>query len=225
MAELEQETNSTAVFEKELLEVQDKPIYNLIKRFFDIISSTAALVVFSPLFLIIPIMIKLTSKGPVIFAHNRLGKNGETIKVYKFRTMVSNAEEVLKNMSTEQKKEFEKNFKLDNDPRITKIGRFLRKTSIDELPQLFNIIIGNMSVVGPRPIIHKEVDKYGIYSGKLFSVKPGLTGMWQANGRSCTSYEQRVKMDMHYIDNRSMLLDIKIIFQTIITVLKQEGAC
>ena len=129
-----------------------------------------------------------------------------------------------KNFTEEQKKEFEKNFKLDDDPRITKIGGFLRKTSLDELPQLLNIIKGDMSVVGPRPIVRAEVEKYGVCADKLFSVKPGLTGFWQANGRSDTTYEERVQMDMYYIDNRSFLLDIRIILKTVISVIRKEGA-
>ena len=130
----------------------------------------------------------------------------------------------MRNFTQEQKREFEKNFKLENDPRITKAGNFLRKTSLDELPQLWNIIIGNMSVVGPRPIVEKEIEKYGEYADKLFSVKPGLTGYWQANGRSDTTYEERVQMDMFYIDNCSLLMDIKIILKTFISVIKKEGA-
>ncbi|SHI13506.1 Sugar transferase involved in LPS biosynthesis (colanic, teichoic acid) [Clostridium collagenovorans DSM 3089] len=198
--------------------------YNIIKRFFDVIIASLALVILSPVFIIIFICIKVDSSGPAVFGHTRIGENGKLIKVYKFRSMVENAEEVLRNFTAEQKKEFEKNFKLENDPRITKVGNFLRKTSLDELPQLFNIILGNMSIVGPRPIIKKEIQKYGEYADKLFSVKPGLTGYWQANGRSDTSYEERVQMDMFYIDNRSISMDVKIIFKTIISVIKKEGA-
>lgn len=199
-------------------------LYNIGKRVFDILSSGIVIILLSPILVIISLLIKLDSKGVAIFAHNRLGKDGEIIKVYKFRTMVPNAEELLMKLTPEQKKEFEENFKLENDPRITKIGNFLRKTSLDELPQLFNILLGNMSVVGPRPIVQKELDKYSIYGDKLLSVKPGLTGMWQANGRSNTSYEARVEMDMEYIDNRSFWLDLKIIFKTVLSVLKREGA-
>lgn len=199
-------------------------IYSLFKRIFDIVSSTLLLIILSPLFLILIILVKLDSKGPVFFGHKRIGYKGETISVYKFRSMVQNAEEVLRNFTPEQKAEFEKNFKLDDDPRVTKIGAFLRKTSLDELPQLINIIKGDMSVVGPRPIVQKEVVKYGKYADKLFSVKPGLTGFWQANGRSDTTYDERVQMDMYYIDNRSTLLDIKILFKTVIAVIRKEGA-
>jgi lipopolysaccharide/colanic/teichoic acid biosynthesis glycosyltransferase len=194
------------------------------KRLFDFFSSFILLIVISPILLMICIAIKLDSKGPIFFGHSRLGKNKKVFKVYKFRTMVHNAAEVFNNFTPEQKAEFEKNFKLDNDPRVTKLGNFLRRTSLDELPQLINIIKGNLSVVGPRPIVQKEIMKYGEYSDKLFSVKPGLTGYWQANGRSETSYEERISMDMYYIDNKSFWLDIKIIFKTILAVLKEEGA-
>lgn len=203
---------------------QDSKTYLFLKRIFDVLSASLAVIVLSPVFLVTFILIKLDSKGSAMFGHKRIGMNGEIISVYKFRSMVINAQEILENFTPEQKAEFEKNFKLENDPRITKIGEFLRKSSLDELPQLFNILKGNMSVVGPRPIVEKEVEKYGEYSEKLFSVKPGLTGYWQANGRSDTTYEERVKMDMYYIDNRSFLLDIKIIFQTVISVIKKEGA-
>ncbi|WP_027633460.1 sugar transferase [Clostridium hydrogeniformans] len=204
--------------------VEQKPVYDLVKRLFDIISATLALIIFSPLFIILAIIVKLDSKGPVFFGHKRLGFNGELIKVYKFRTMYENSAELFEKFTPEQKREFEINFKLDDDPRITKIGDFLRKSSLDELPQLVNIIKGDMSVVGPRPIVEKEVEKYGEYIGKLLKVKPGLTGNWQANGRSDTTYEERVQMDMDYIDNRSFGFDIKIIFQTVLSVLKGKGA-
>lgn len=198
--------------------------YKGIKRMFDFLSSLVAIIVFSPLFLIIFIAIKCDSRGPVIFGHKRLGKHGEIIKVYKFRSMVQNAEEIMRNFTEEQKREFAENFKLENDPRITKVGNFLRKTSLDELPQLFNILIGNMSVVGPRPIVEKELEKYGMYSEKLLSVKPGLTGLWQASGRSDTTYEERVTLDMEYINKRSLWLDLKIIFMTVGAVIKGKGA-
>lgn len=202
----------------------DKKIYSFFKRAFDLISSLIALIVFSPIFIIVAIAIRLDSDGDIVFGHTRIGKNGTPIKVYKFRTMVKNSKEVFDNFTEEQKREYYTNFKLDNDPRITKVGNFLRKTSLDELPQLFNIIKGDMSIVGPRPIVEKEIEKYGIYANKMFSVIPGLTGYWQANGRSDTTYDERVQMDMYYIDNRSFLMDIKIIFKTILSVIKKEGA-
>ncbi|MBX9186079.1 sugar transferase [Clostridium sp. K04] len=198
--------------------------YPFFKRTVDILGSLIGLILLSPIFLIVAIAIKLDSKGPIIFGHTRKGLHGKDIKVYKFRTMHQNSEEIFNNFTKEQKEEFYKNFKLENDPRITRIGDFLRKSSIDELPQLINILNGTMSIVGPRPIVEKEVALYGEYADKLFSVVPGLTGYWQANGRSDTTYEERIKMDMYYIDNRSLGLDFKIIIKTFGSVIRGEGA-
>ena len=198
--------------------------YLFLKRIIDFTASLIGIILLSPVFLIISIMIKFDSKGPIVFGHIRKGLHGKDIRVYKFRTMYENSKEIFDNFTEEQKNEFYINFKLDNDPRITKLGHFLRKTSLDELPQLFNILKGDMSIVGPRPIVEGEIERCGKYSKKLFSVMPGLTGYWQANGRSDTTYEERVAMDMYYIDNRSTVLDIKIIFKTFISVIKKEGA-
>lgn len=198
--------------------------YLFVKRVTDILGALIGLILLSPIFLIVAIAIKLDSKGPIIFGHTRKGLGGKDIKVYKFRTMYENSKEIFDNFTEEQKQEFYKNFKLDNDPRITKIGNFLRRSSIDELPQLINILNGSMSIVGPRPIVEKEIALYGEYAPKLFSVVPGLTGYWQANGRSDTTYQERIKMDMYYIDNRSLGLDLKIIFKTFSSVIKGEGA-
>ena len=198
--------------------------YLIVKGTIDILGALIGLVLLSPIFLIVAIAIKLDSKGPIIFGHTRKGLHGKDIKVYKFRTMYENSQEIFNNFTKEQKEEFYKNFKLENDPRVTKIGDFLRRTSIDELPQLINILNGSMSIVGPRPIVQKEIDLYGDYANKLFSVVPGLTGYWQANGRSDTTYEERIKMDMYYIDNRGFWLDFKIIIKTFGSVLKGEGA-
>ena len=198
--------------------------YLIVKRTIDILGALIGLVLLSPIFLIVAIAIKLDSKGPIIFGHTRKGLHGKDIKVYKFRTMYENSQEIFNNFTKEQKEEFYKNFKLENDPRVTKIGDFLRRTSIDELPHLINILNGSMSIVGPRPIVQKEIDLYGDYANKLFSVVPGLTGYWQANGRSDTTYEERIKMDMYYIDNRGFWLDFKIIIKTFGSVLKGEGA-
>ena len=204
--------------------VANKPVYDFVKRFADIICSAIAIILLSPFFIIISIAIKATSKGPVIFVHNRVGKNGKKIGIYKFRSMVMNAEELIEKFTPEQKEEFKKNFKLKNDPRITKIGKFLRKTSLDELPQLFNILKGDLSIVGPRPFIEVETKIYGKYKDILLSVKPGLTGFWAANGRSDTSYKRRRAMEIYYVKNRSLLFDIKIIFKTVISVFKGDGA-
>lgn len=208
----------------ELINPDNKIVYEICKRIFDIVSSVIALIITSPFFIIVAIAIRLESKGKIIFGHTRIGKNGVPFKVYKFRSMYENSAEIFESFTEEQKKEYYENFKLDNDPRVTKVGDFIRKTSLDELPQLINIIKGDMSIVGPRPIVEKEIEKYGPYFDKVFSVKGGLTGYWQANGRSCTSYEDRVKMDIFYVDNRSFSMDIKIIIRTIISVIKREGA-
>ena len=205
-------------------EKRKEGFYLFVKRVTDILGALIGLILLSPIFLIVAIAIKLDSKGPIIFGHTRKGLGGKDIKVYKFRTMYENSKEIFDNFTEEQKQEFYKNFKLDNDPRITKIGDFLRRTSIDELPQLINILNGSMSIVGPRPIVEKEIALYGEYAPKLFSVVPGLTGYWQANGRSDTTYQERIKMDMYYIDNRSLGLDLKIIFKTFSSVIKGEGA-
>lgn len=204
--------------------VANKPVYDFVKRFADIICSAIAIILLSPFLIIISIAIKATSKGPVIFVHKRVGKNGKKIGIYKFRSMVMNAEELIEKFTPEQKEEFKKNFKLENDPRITKIGKFLRKTSLDELPQLFNILKGDLSIVGPRPIMEVETKIYGKYKDMLLSVKPGLTGFWAANGRSDTSYKRRRAMEIYYVKNRSLLFDIKIILKTAVSVFKGEGA-
>lgn len=204
--------------------VKPKPIYDFVKRVFDIVWSLIGLIVLSPVFIILSILVKTTSEGPVFFAHKRVGKGGKTIKIYKFRSMVTNAEELIKQFTPEQKAEYEKNFKLENDPRVTKVGNFMRKTSLDELPQLINILKGDISIVGPRPVMDVETKIYGNYRNMLLSVKPGLTGFWAANGRSHTTYTRRRAMEIYYVKNRSVLLDLKIIFKTFISVFKRDGA-
>ena len=201
-----------------------KKVYIKIKRVIDVILASVALILLSPLFAIIAIAIKIDSKGPVFFAHKRIGKNGKIIKLYKFRSMVINAEELIKSFTPEQMREYKENYKLTNDPRITKVGKFLRKTSLDELPQLINIINGDLSIIGPRPVVADELEKYGVNKDKFLSVTPGLTGYWAANGRSNTTYEQRMEMELYYIDNLSLKMDIKVFFKTILSVLKKEGA-
>ena len=201
-----------------------KKVYIKIKRVIDVILASVALILLSPLFAIIAIAIKIDSKGPVFFAHKRIGKNGKIIKLYKFRSMVINAEELIKSFTPEQMREYKENYKLTNDPRITKVGKFLRKTSLDELPQLINIINGDLSIIGPRSVVADELEKYGVNKDKFLSVTPGLTGYWAANGRSNTTYEQRMKMELYYIDNLSLKMDIKVFFKTILSVVKKEGA-
>ena len=219
----EKNIEKRGVFLKESKSIS-KRVYIVVKRFLDIFLSSIGLIILSPIFLIIAIIIKLDSKGPVFFVHSRIGEKGKPIGIYKFRTMVTNAEELIKKFTPEQKEEFEKNFKLENDPRVTKIGNFLRKTSLDELPQILNILKGELSIIGPRPIVQAELEKYGDDKEKFLSVKPGLTGYWAANGRSDISYEERIQMELYYVDNMSFGLDIKIFFKTILAVIKKEGA-
>lgn len=212
--------------ESKVLEAKSDIFYRIIKRIFDVLISGISLILLSPLFLIIALSIKLNSKGKVFYKHKRIGKNGEYIYLYKFRSMYSDSKERLEEILKDPKikKEWEENFKLSNDPRITKVGAFLRKASLDELPQLLNILRGDMSIVGPRPIIDDEIKKYGINKDKLLSVTPGLTGWWACNGRSCTSYDDRMKLELYYVDNKSIKLDIKIIIKTFISVIKRNGA-
>ena len=201
-----------------------KTPYKVVKRIMDVVLSSIALVVLSPIFAINALAIKLESKGPVFFKHTRIGKDGKIIKIYKFRSMVENAEDLIKKFTPEQMKEYKENYKLTDDPRITKVGKFLRKTSLDELPQLINIIKGELSIIGPRPVVQDELEKYGPNTQKFLSVTPGLTGYWAANGRSCTSYEQRMEMELFYVDNLSFKMDVKVFFKTIEAVIKREGA-
>lgn len=197
------------------------------KRLFDLTVSLIGILALIPVYLVIGAAIYIDSPGAVIFSHERIGKNGKKFPCYKFRTMIKNAPEILEkylNDHPEQRKEWETNFKLKNDPRITKIGAFLRRTSLDELPQLFNVLKGEMSLVGPRPIVEEEIEKYREYIEDYYLVLPGITGMWQVNGRSDTSYEERVEMDAWYVRNWSMWLDIVFLVKTIEAVLKKEGA-
>ena len=199
-------------------------LYRIIKRAFDFIVALIASVITIPVFLLIAIAIKVDSRGPVFFVHHRVGKEGKPLSLLKFRTMVVGAEEMIKNFNPEQEKEWQDNFKLENDPRITRIGKFLRKTSLDELPQLYNILIGNLSFVGPRPVTKEEIEKYGENKVKVLSVSPGLTGWWACNGRSNIDYEERMKLELYYVDHASLSLDIKILFKTVGVIATHEGA-
>lgn len=204
--------------------IKSKRLFKFLKRSFDVVASFCGIVLLSPFFLVISLAIKLDSKGKVFFKHKRIGKNGKEISIYKFRTMCENAEDMIKDFTPEQQKEFKENYKLKNDPRITKIGNVLRRTSLDELPQLFNIIKGDLSVVGPRPVIGEELEKYGENKDKFLSVTPGLTGYWAANGRSDTTYEQRMAMELYYVDNMSLKLDAQIFKDTVDSVINKRGA-
>ena len=199
-------------------------MYRVIKRILNLLCSFVGVIVLSPFFLIISLLIKVTSKGPVFFVHERVGLNGKKFKLIKFRTMVNNAEEMIASFSPEQKKESEENYKVKDDPRITKIGKFLRRTSLDELPQLINILKGDMSIVGPRPVVDEELNWYGDKKDKLLSVKPGLTGWWAVNGRSNVPYPERCDLELYYVDHISFALDAKIILKTLGAIIKKDGA-
>jgi len=205
-----------------------KMAWNLwIKRFMDITIVIFGGILILPFLLIIALLIKLSSPGPVLYGHKRLGTNGKYFTAYKFRSMVMDAQERLQKLfesNPEIKKEWEKNHKLQNDPRVTAVGSFLRRTSLDEFPQLLNILKGEMSLVGPRPIVDEEVHKYGEDFGWIFSVKPGLTGMWQVSGRSETDYAARVLYDTYYLQSWSVWLDIWILFMTFGAVIRGKGA-
>ncbi len=202
----------------------ERIFYNFFKRGMDIVVSLMLLLISLPLTALIALIIKMTSPGTVLFKHRWIGIKGQEFECWKFRTMISNADEVLR-QNPHLLKQFNKKFKIDNDVRVTKFGKFLRRSSLDEIPQLVQILQGKMSLIGPRPVIDRELEKYSIYRDKLLSIKPGLSGLWQISGRSETTYAERVLLDMQYIETRGILLDTKILFKTIITVLKRSGAC
>jgi lipopolysaccharide/colanic/teichoic acid biosynthesis glycosyltransferase len=188
------------------------------KRLFDIVFSLAVLIFCSPLYLILAILIKISSPGPIFYAQKRVGKDFQTFHCVKFRTMVNNADQVLETMLEQcpkMKKEFEENFKLKKDPRITWIGQFLRYTSLDEFPQFWNVLMGDMSVVGPRPLVPNEIPKYGYRMRKVLTVRPGITGLWQVSGRNDIPYDKRIKIDVYYANTHNWAMDIWIILKTV----------
>ena len=188
--------------------------YEAIKRLIDIICSFVGILVLSPLFIIIAIIIKFTSKGPVFFSQKRVGRNGKEFDMYKFRSMVVNAEE-LKEKLAAQNEMSGPMFKMKDDPRVTKVGKFIRKTSLDELPQLWNVLKGDMSLVGPRPSLPKEVAQFDEWMYKRLEVKPGLTCYWQVSGRNNIDFEDWMKLDVKYVEERNLWIDIKLIFKTV----------
>lgn len=198
--------------------------YLFIKRFIDVVLSFIGVILLFPLLLTIAAIVRSTSKGPAIYKQKRLGKAGKTFTIYKFRSMYDGAENLKKFLKPETIKFYKEKRKIPNDPRITKIGNFLRLSSLDEVPQLFNILKGDMSIVGPRPLLEEEVNMYGDLYNKYITVRPGLTGLWQVNGRSETSFEERVMLDKKYINDLSLLNDIKIIFKTVGAVISGKGA-
>ncbi len=204
-----------------------RPLDRWTKLLFECVIATLAVIFLFPLFIVLAILVKCSSPGPVIYRAKRLGVNGKPIEVWKFRTMYKDADERLAKLLAENpdlKKEWDENFKLKNDPRITPLGKIMRKTSLDELPQFVNVLRGEMAVIGPRPIVEKEVAYYGPHYDVFSRVKPGITGFWQVSGRSGTTYERRIELDMYYINNWSIWLDYYIFLKTIKEVLICRGA-
>lgn len=204
-----------------------KKMYFIIKRLTDIIFALLGCILLVPIALIVKISYILNKDfDSIFFKHKRIGKNGKEFNLYKFRTMVPNAEEVLKKMLKQEKykKEWDLNQKLSKDPRITKIGNILRKTSLDEVPQFINILKGDMSLIGPRPLINGELDAHNGNHELYESIRPGITGWWAANGRSATTYEKRLELEYYYCKNCSIMLDIRCIFRTVKAVIFKTGA-
>ncbi|AYE33893.1 sugar transferase [Clostridium septicum] len=204
--------------------IEKRHLYTIIKRIIDILASIIGLVLLSPFLLIIAILIRLESEGPVIFSQKRIGLKGKTFNMYKFRSMVVNAEELKNNLEKENEMSGPM-FKIKNDPRVTKVGKFIRKTSIDEIPQLINVLKGEMSLVGPRPSLPKEVKEFEPWMMKRLEVKPGLTCYWQVSGRNNIGFEDWMKLDIKYVKERSVLLDIKLILKTVTVLFGDENAC
>ncbi|MFV0340315.1 MAG: sugar transferase [Parachlamydiaceae bacterium] len=198
------------------------------KRLFDMLFTLFVVVLTSPLLLFCIAAIAITSKGPIIYGHQRIGRGGKPFKCYKFRTMYPDADHRLQALLDSDaviKDEWEKNHKLKDDPRVTIIGRFLRKTSLDEFPQFWNVLRGDLSVVGPRPVVKAELLKfYGNNAATVLQVKPGLTGLWQVSGRSKTTYEKRVQLDLEYVQKSSFWFDALIVIKTIPALLFSKGA-
>lgn len=201
--------------------------YSFLKRTVDITASAAALLLLSPVFLVTSLAIRKDSDGPAMFTQKRIGKDGKLFEIYKFRTMVPDADKKLFEMLEKDEKareEYKLNKKLKHDPRITKVGNFLRKTSIDELPQLINVLKGDMSLVGPRPYLPREIDDMGSYYDTIIESKPGITGLWQVSGRSNTTFEERLHFDKEYNEKKSFTYDMGLLVKTVGSVVKGDGA-
>lgn len=199
-----------------------------IKRLFDLVFSLFLLILCSPIFLLIGFLIRVSSRGKIIYSQERIGRGGKPFKCYKFRTMYPEADtrihELLRNNS-DMRNEWMKIRKLKQDPRVTPFGRFLRKSSLDELPQLWNVLKGDLSIVGPRPVVQEEVLNYfGAKATKILSVRPGLTCLWQVSGRNDTSYSKRIALDVEYVDTQSFMLDLQLIAKTIPSMIASRGA-
>lgn len=213
--------NKDVFLDKDELDRQSRYIF--LKRFFDIVLSLVGLIILAIPCLIIAIFIKLCDGGPVLYTQARVGKDGKIFKIYKFRSMYVDADKLLDKLS-EQNEVTGPMFKMKNDPRITSVGRFLRKTSLDELPQLWNVLLGDMSLVGPRPPLPKEVAKYSEYDRQRLWVIPGCTGLWQATERNDVGFDRMVELDLEYIQKRSLMFDAKIILMTFWVIIHPNGA-
>jgi Undecaprenyl-phosphate galactose phosphotransferase WbaP len=203
------------------------PLPRLTKRCMDFVTAILGGIVLLPFLFYLAVAVKMSSRGPIIYGHTRIGRNGRRFKAWKFRTMFQDSNLVLEQYleaNPDAQEEWERDHKLRFDPRITRIGRFLRKTSLDELPQLWNVIWGDMSLVGPRPIVDAEIIKYGPYYGFYTMVKPGITGLWQVSGRNNTTYDERVQLDTYYVRNWSPWMDVVLLLKTIRIVLFAKGA-
>ncbi|MBD7916450.1 sugar transferase [Clostridium sp. Sa3CUN1] len=216
--------NVSVKFNTEIKEKNTRLLYSISKRIIDILGAVVGLIILSPILIIVSILIKLESKGPIIFSQKRVGLNGKEFNMYKFRSMVVNAEE-LKEKLAEKNEMSGPMFKIKDDPRITKVGKFIRKTSIDEIPQLFNVLMGEMSLVGPRPSLPNEVREFEPWMLKRLDVKPGLTCYWQVMGRNNIDFENWMKLDLQYVEDRSFLLDLKLIFKTLFVLFGDKNAC
>ena len=202
---------------------QNLKVYEICKRTIDIIGARLGLILLSPIIAVVACAVKVTSKGPIFFSQKRVGKNGELFEMYKFRSMVVNAEELKGNLE-DQNEMSGPMFKIKDDPRVTKVGKFIRKTSIDELPQLWNVLKGDMSLVGPRPSLPKEVEQFDNWMFKRLSVRPGLTCYWQVSGRNNIDFEDWMKLDCRYVDERNLWIDIKLIFKTVFVLFGDKNA-
>jgi exopolysaccharide production protein ExoY len=215
-----------AITDPALIDSADKA-NGLLKRLFDFSAALSGLVMLSPILITAGVLIWLQDRGPILYGHKRVGRKGRHFRCWKFRSMVRHSDAALKahlESDPDAAAEWERTQKLVNDPRVTRLGAFLRKTSIDELPQLWNVLMGEMSVIGPRPITRPELDRYGPDRRYYLLVRPGITGLWQVSGRSNTTYERRIALDRHYLENWSYRQDIDILVRTPLAVLRSEGA-
>lgn len=202
-------------------QIKQRPTYEFVKRSVDIICSLIGLIVLMPILVVVSILIKIESKGHIVFSQDRVGKEGKIFRMYKFRSMISNAEELKEKLDNERTGPM---FKMRNDPRITRVGKFIRKTSIDELPQLVNILKGQMSIVGPRPSLPEEAKEFEDWMMKRLSIKPGLTCYWQVDGRNDIGFIEWMKLDIKYVEERSILIDAKLILKTFSVLVGDKNA-